>query len=315
MTPQKGELSTDLEQESDRVAFLLTSLDDDARQAFDKHIGELLERQREAADAVAVRRDYIEDAVRLLAQASVENESPRGSRPPTSPANSGSETLAENLSRVAPADGEWAAVAERYTQALRGGRQARRALESLRDRAVSDDAVGILAKYLAGKVLRCPVAMPLLGQAPDPVAAAELWIGAASHGLAFALVGLGNMSRDGEVCVLQSGAADIRLAQRLWQAALAQCEVPEASFNLGVCAAEGLGSPVDLVLAQEHFAATRAALERCPATGGAAALLAFGPNNKPQAAYGEYAAKGAESVAARMAAESSARTCGARGSS
>ena len=46
---------------------------------------------------------------------------------------------------------------------------------------------------------------------------------------------------------------DFALAQALWARAWAECDLPEAAYNLGVCAGKGYGGPQDCSLALEWY--------------------------------------------------------------
>ncbi|KAJ1485439.1 hypothetical protein T484DRAFT_1793502 [Baffinella frigidus] len=63
------------------------------------------------------------------------------------------------------------------------------------------------------------------------------------------------MARDGKLPG-QAGA-DFALAQGLWARAWAECDLPEAAYNLGVCAGKGYGGPQDCSLALQWYTACR----------------------------------------------------------
>ncbi|KAJ1483894.1 hypothetical protein T484DRAFT_1949069 [Baffinella frigidus] len=164
------------------------------------------------------------------------------------------------------------------------------------------------AKYLCGKFCRSPQHTAKHGRRVDLKKTTRYWIEAAKTGFSYALCGLGNMARDGELPGLVG--ADFALAQGLWARAFAECDLPEAAYNLGVCTGHGYGGPQDYALALVWYRECR----DCDLDGRGRAgdepvggrhglltpLLKFGPANDCQTTYAPPAAKNALFVGVKM---------------
>ena len=130
--------------------------------------------------------------------------------------------------------------------------------------------------------------MRMLRMPKDELKAAWCWVAAAQEGLAYAVCGLSQFMRDS----IPNTALkpDLHLAKKLWAAAFALCDLPEAAHNLGVCYGLGHGGPVELSKAVAWYGAAKdcdligASVGDTPRGrhGDLSALFAFGPANDEQ---------------------------------
>ncbi len=182
---------------------------------------------------------------------------------PSAPGKGPRTSLAKHLSKFTPNGGAWLVMMQAYLSVVQEGDRVM--WQTLQDMAASTvpphkaptrpTPEATLATYLCGKLLKDDHAMRMLRMPKDQLKAAWCWVAAAQEGLAYAVCGLSQFMRDSIPNTALS--QDLHLAKKLWAAAFALCDLPEAAHNLGVCFGLGHGGPVELPKAVAWYGAAK----------------------------------------------------------
>jgi hypothetical protein len=180
---------------------------------------------------------------------------------PSAPGKGARTSLTKHLSTFTPNGKAWLIMIETYLAVVQSGDKMM--WQTLQDMAASSvphetpkrpTPEATLATYLCGKLLKDNHAMRMLRMKRDEITAAWYWVAAAEQGLAYAICGLGTVTREG---IPNTLTPDLNVAKNLWATAFALCDLPEAAHNLGVCFGLGHGGPVELSKAVEWYGAAK----------------------------------------------------------